>query len=225
MTGIFIQARLDSSRLPGKVLLPLGDLTVLEHALRGLRGIPGKIHAVLTDAEGARELGPLSRRWGFRLFAGDRDDVLNRFARAIGHFGVDQVIRATGDNPLVSPELAMKALTVSRDTGADYCALQGSPLGTGVEVVKAQALLEAAEEARDFYEREHVCPFIYRRPERFHLAQPVVDPPWRGDVRLTLDTPGDYEFLKTLYREFYRGEPISLEKVIPQLRRGHCGAS
>ena len=225
MTGVFIQARLDSSRLAGKVLLPLGNLTVLEQALRRLRRIPAGIYAVLTDAAGIQALGPLARRWGFRLFPGSRDDVLDRFARAILHFGVERVIRATGDNPLVCPELANQTLALSLNSGADYCALQGAPLGTGVEVVRAAALLEAAEEAQNPYEREHVCPFLYRRPERFRLVRPMVDPPWRGDARLTLDTPADYEFLKYLYEKFHREEPIALEEMIPRLRGEHRGAS
>lgn len=180
MTGVFIQVRLDSTRLPGKALLPLENMTVIEHALRSLREVPAEVHAVLTDAEGAAPLAPLARRWGFRLFPGPKEDVLGRFAQAIAHFAVIRVVRATGDNPLVSAKLAKAALNLSQKSRADYCALQGAPLGTGVEVVKASALIEADREARDPYEREHVCPFLYHRPGRYRLVRPTVDPPGGG---------------------------------------------
>ncbi len=218
MTGIFIQVRLDSSRLPGKALLPLGDMTVLDHALRNLAQVKGDVHAVLTDPDSADGLNPVAKRWGFELFQGPRDDVLRRFAAAISYFGVDRLVRATGDNPLVNVELARMALDEARAAGADYFGFQGAPLGTGVEVVNAEALLAAQEESVDPYEREHVCPFLYNRPERFSLCRPRVPEPWRGEERLTLDTLEDYRLFQEVFRRLYRGEPLELGEVLGLIR-------
>lgn len=218
MTGIFIQVRLDSSRLPGKALLPLGDMTVLDHALRNLAEVEGDVHAVLTDEASAPDLMAAAERWGFELFRGPRDDVLGRFALAVSHFGVDRFIRATGDNPLVHVSMARQALEKASNRESDYFGFQGAPLGTGVEVVKASALLTAHKESADPYEREHVCPFLYGRPERFSIHRPLVPEPWRGDERLTLDTPEDYRFFQELFQNLYRGEPLMLEEVLGKIR-------
>jgi len=218
VTGIFIQVRLGSSRLPGKALLSLGDMTVLDHALRNLAAVEGDVHAVLTDQSSAPALMPVAQRWGFELFKGPGDDVLGRFALAISHFGVSRVIRATGDNPLVHVSMARQAREQALNAGADYFGFQGAPPGTGVEVVKAAALLTAHKESVDPYEREHVCPFLYGRPERFSIHRPLAAAPWRGNERLTLDTPEDYRFFQNLFRDLYRGEPLVLEEVLGKIR-------
>ena len=218
MTGLFIQVRLDSSRLPGKALLPLGDMTVLDHALRNLSEVEADVHAVLTDRASAPALMAVAARWGFDLFQGPKDDVLERFALALSHFGVDRVVRATGDNPLVSVPMARAAIELAQTSGADYFGFQGSPLGTGVEVVRSSALLTAREESVDPYEREHVCPFLYRRPEQFTVQRPLVPESWRGDERLTLDTREDYRFFQEIFDNLYQGEPLILEEVLKKMR-------
>jgi spore coat polysaccharide biosynthesis protein SpsF len=193
-------------------------MTVLDHALRNLSEVEADVHAVLTDQASAPALMAVAQRWGFDLFQGPRDDVLERFSLAISHFGVDMVVRATGDNPLVSVSMARLAMEQARTGGADYFGFQGAPLGTGVEVVRSSALLSARQESVDPYEREHVCPFLYRRPERFSIHRPQVPEPWRGDERLTLDTREDYLFFQEIFRSLYQGEPLGLAEVLQKIR-------
>ncbi|MCX7025463.1 MAG: NTP transferase domain-containing protein [Spirochaetes bacterium] len=191
MTGIIAQARLDSTRLPRKALLPFAGTTLLGSALRRLSRIPAKVRVLAVDEASLAELTPVAEEAGFEIMAGPKDDVLLRFELVIRAYGMDRVVRATGDNPLVSPELAVLLLKSAKRT--DYAGYEGMPVGLGVEIVDAGALLEASEEAEDAYEREHVCPFLYRRPDRFRIVKPGVPEPYRfPEGRITVDTDADY---------------------------------
>jgi len=208
VTAVFLQARIDSTRLPGKALLKLRDKTVIEHAMERLGKIGAAYNVLLTDKESFPVLRPYAEKWGFSVFAGPRDDVLARYALALKKYPAHTVIRATGDNPLVSWDLAEKILKYHLKHGGDYSGFLKIPLGMGVEAVRSRALLYAHEHAGDPYEREHVCPFLYRRPEQFLCLRPEITGPLRlPDARITLDTSEDYTFLKHLFRDLYRGQP------------------
>lgn len=212
--AVMLQVRIDSSRLPGKALLCLGDLTVVEHAMRALLGVTSSLHLLLTDEESAPVLAPLAGKWGFTLFTGPKDDVLKRYALAVEAFQPDRLVRATGDNPLVSATLANQLLELQRKEGWDYCGFAGPPLGTGVEVIRSASLIEADGEARDPYEREHVAPFLYHRPERYRIARPEAPAEYSlPDLRLTLDTEEDYRFLQGLYNSCYQGDTLEIGEV------------
>lgn len=217
--GVFLQVRLGSTRLPGKALLPLAGRSSVEHAMDALRAIRADVHAILTDAASAPSLAPLAAGCGFETFIGPAEDVLLRYALAVEQYGVDTYIRATGDNPLVSGDLAEALLEFHLDNGADFSGYQGPPLGTGVEVTESAALLTASAQAVDPYEREHVSPFIYRRPERFKVLRPTA--PERvclPSASVTLDTAEDYAKLKEIYDSLYRGGPIPTETLVTWLR-------
>ncbi len=214
MTGVFIQIRLDSFRLPEKALLPLGDMTVSEHAFRSLKNIPADVYALLTDRASAHRLTPLAEKWGFETFIGSRDDVLSRFSRATAHFSVDTLIRATGDNPLVSWEAAVRALQIFNDTESDYCGIRNLAYGAGVEILNSRALFRADREAVDPYEREHVTPYLYQNPELFKITLEEALAEERSEARITLDTREDYLFLIHIFRELYSGAVISYPDLI-----------
>jgi len=218
--SIFLQARLDSNRLPRKVLLPLCRKTVLEHAMIALRCVNAGNYVVLTDMESREELEPFARKCGFTIFAGDREDVLNRYADAARFYSSKLIVRATGDNPLVSSELAEKLIELHRHERADYGGFQGMPLGLGVETISADALFIAQREARDPYEREHVTPFLYRRKERFKIIRPTVEEEFfLPDERVTLDTEDDYRFITFIYNNLYDGSgPIHITRLIRWLK-------
>lgn len=219
LTALFLQARIDSTRLPGKALLPLAGRTVIDHVMDALREIDADVHVLLTDAESYSRLKPLAREAGFEIFQGPRDDVLSRYARAVSAYGAGCVIRATGDNPLVSSYLAGEILKAHRAAGADYSGFIGGPLGSGVEVVQAAALLQADKAAADSYEREHVTPYVYRRPEEFCLHRPVVSEAYyMPEARVTLDTEADYTFIEKIFSDIYTGRPIPADHLMNWLR-------
>jgi len=218
MTGLVVQARLGSTRLARKALLPLGGATMLDMVLARLSLVEADARILATEASSRKELAPIARRHGFALVIGSEEDVLSRYCKAIGEFGLDRVIRATGDNPLVCHEAAN--LLVARREGreTDYASYVGLPLGMGVEFVSASALLAAERESDDPLEREHVCPHLYNHPERFSIDRPEAPFEYRfPEGRVTVDTIEDYEFVRGLYGAYYDGRPIPSSLIVSAL--------
>ncbi len=217
-TGVFLQVRLDSSRLPRKALLTLEGKAVITHAMEALKAVDAEVHALLTDQESAASLQPFAVESGFEVFTGPKDDVLERYARAAEAYGVSTIIRATGDNPLVSGKCAQLLLEMHQQREADYSGFDGLPLGTGVECVRTEALMEARRQARKGYDREHVCPYLYNNPDMFTIYRPPAPRECYGpQLRVTLDTRQDFERLRMIYRELYRGEPIQTAALVKEL--------
>lgn len=207
--GLVVQVRLGSTRLPRKALLPLGGATLTDQALARLALVPAEAYVLATDAASAAELRPIVERRGFELLVGSAEDVLSRYCDAIRAFRLSRVLRATGDNPLVSFELARLLIEEGEAEAADYRAHTGMPLGMGVELVEARALLEAEAEARLGPEREHVCPFLYNHPERFRVARREAPAPYLlPGAAVTVDTAADYEGILRIYGALYSGSPI-----------------
>ena len=224
MTAVVVQCRIGSTRLPGKALLPLGGATLTDQVLRRLGSLPVEALILATEASSASALEPIAARNGFELFVGPEDDVLERYCMAIRRYGIDLVIRATADNPLVSGELALRLLErrsalLREGTSPDYLAFVGMPLGMGVELVAATALLRAETEATEPDEREHVCPYLYRHPERFTVER-LDAPPSHAlrAARITVDRPEDYELMLRIYGSLYDGRPIPDESLLAWLR-------
>ena len=219
LTALFLQARLDSSRLPGKTLLTLGGKAVLEVTLEALKKVETDIHVLLTDNDSYPVFKEYALDNGFEIFKGPGEDVLARYVLAARAYGVETIVRATGDNPVVSWELASRIMHLHQEQSADYSGFLGIPLGTGVEVIQTRALEIAFSVSKDRYEREHVCPYIYRRPEEFTLYTPEIEPPLRcREGRVTLDTLEDYRFLRVLFDELYKGYPIPVEKTVSWIK-------
>jgi len=212
--GVVVQMRLDSTRLPRKALLPLAGTTLAGQVMRRLRAIPADEYILATDADGAEALAEAASEAGFQVFAGPKDDVLARYALAVEAFGLERLVRATGDNPCVSIPLARLALA---ETAADYVGLYGMPVGMGVEVIAASALREAAARAVQAYDREHVCPFLYARPTEFRLRRPLCPQAYRlPGARVTVDTKDDYDRARALFEAL--GPEADDEAVLAWLR-------
>ena len=130
-TGVFLQARIASRRLYGKALLDLAGKPVIWHAMNALRNVPADQYALLCDEESIDLLRPIAEESGFDLFAGDPSDVLERYCAAARYYEVDEIVRSTGDNPLVSAAVAREAIELRRERETDYAGIVGTPLGTG----------------------------------------------------------------------------------------------
>jgi spore coat polysaccharide biosynthesis protein SpsF len=222
MVAIILQARLDSSRLPGKSLLPLGGKPLIVRVMEALNRVPAALRILACPEDSVSAFTPLAAETGFTLFAGPKDDVLGRYCNALHHFGIRRAIRATGDNPFVFADAAAAINAEALALGADYGGYSGLPLGAGVESISADALLRAETEAATAFDHEHVCPYLYTHPELFLLHRPLAPLRWQGgsatqplDIRLTVDTAADYERAQLLYAELdrlgeerYRGSSI-----------------
>ncbi|GAB6391737.1 MAG: spore coat polysaccharide biosynthesis protein SpsF [Treponematales bacterium] len=215
MTGLVLQARLDSARLPGKSLLPLGGRPLVLRVMEALKDGPWERRVLACPSDCAAAFAPLAAEAGFTLLEGPKEDVLARYCLAVNRFNLDWVVRATGDNPFVFADAAAALLREAQTLGADYSGCRGLPLGAGVEAVAAAALLQAGAEAADPFEREHVCPYLYRRPERFLLHQPLAPRRWQApDLRMTVDTREDYERARAFY-EGPREQAAAGETALP----------
>jgi spore coat polysaccharide biosynthesis protein SpsF len=187
-----------STRLPGKVLLPALGRPLLEWHLMRLaraRRIDRLVVATTTETQDA-PIVALCRSLGVAVFRGSESDVLARYAGAAAEHGAATVVRVTSDCPLIDPDLVDGVIAAYLAAEVDYMALDttGFPRGLDTEVFSRRALDEAVAEARDAAEREHVTPYIYRRPQRFKLAHFRAETPVPG--RWCVDEPADYELVR-----------------------------
>lgn len=220
-TGIFVQVRLGSTRLPAKAVLPLAGATVIQHVMRAVAAVPAEVRALLTDPASADALRPLAGPEGFRLFVGSPDDVLGRFCAACREYSTDRVVRVTGDNPLTSAGLATAVLALHADRRADLSHFLDIPWGMGVEIVEARALFEAERDARDAVEREHITTYHYRHRDRFLVVEEPAPAAFRlPEARVTVDTREDYQRISALFERLYTGQPIEAESVVRWFREG-----
>jgi spore coat polysaccharide biosynthesis protein SpsF len=204
-TAVVLQARLDSSRLPGKALLPLSGRPLIFRVMEALKQVRADIRILASPEDCAASFGPLAEEAGFEFLAGPKEDVLGRYCLAVRRFNIDRVIRATGDNPFVFADAAEAINAEAAALDADYAAYGGLPYGAGVESVAAAALLRAGEEAAASVDREHVCPYLYNHPDVFLLHRPLAPPRWRGpSLRLTVDTKEDYRRAFAVYEALGR---------------------
>jgi spore coat polysaccharide biosynthesis protein SpsF len=199
--GVLLQARLASTRLPGKALELIDNRPLLEHCLRRLMAA-GVARVVLatTALEEDTVLCDLATRLGVAVFRGSDADVLGRMAGAAEAFDLDPIIRATGDNPAVDIDAAGRSLAALNGLHADYVCEDGLPYGAAVEAVTRAALMRAAREARDPDDREHVTTWIKRRADLWNLAFPAPPLPLcRPGLRVTVDTPADLAYVRSLF--------------------------
>lgn len=188
---IFIQARMGSTRLPGKVLTDVLGTPLLGHAVARLRRVRGCKVAILTsDTPENDPIAAYANSIGVAVFRGDEDDVLDRFAKAAEHFDADPVLRATGDNPLPSIEAFQHVLDTLQAGDTDFIITTGWPHGANAEGFTRAALMRSAEEGHAPHHREHVDEYILDFPERFRFVEyPRPGPEDWTAVNVTVDTP------------------------------------
>ena len=215
MTAIVLQARIDSSRLPGKSLLLLDGKPLIFRVMEALNNIPSDLKILACPEDSLFSFTPSAREAGFQIISGPKEDVLERYCLAIREYSINRVIRATGDNPFVFADAAVSINTEALSLNKDYAGYANLPYGAGVESVAASALLRAANEASLPSEREHVCPYLYNHPELFSIYLPNAPACWRyPDIRVTVDTREDYDRATELYNALnnepnrYRGSTI-----------------
>jgi spore coat polysaccharide biosynthesis protein SpsF len=207
-----LQARMSSTRLPGKVLADVAGAPMIARQIERLRRCR-RLDQILTatsDQPGDDVLAEAMDAIGVAVHRGPLDDVLGRFTGALVAWQPDHVVRLTADCPLADPEVIDAVIALHLERGTDYAANTPAhrtyPKGLDVEVMRASCLLRAAAEAVDPYEREHVTPYLYRHPERFaqvFLSQDADE----GEVRWTVDRPDDLAFVRAVYDGLYPLKP------------------
>ena len=219
-----LQARMSSSRLPGKVMLPLlGEAMVVRQVerIRRSRRIDGIVFATSTDSADD-PLARLAGTLGIPVVRGPLDDVLARYVLAIEQHDPDVVVRLTADCPLTSPAVIDAVIEQFAARDVDYCSNTLTltyPDGLDAEVVRSTVLLDVATISDDSAEREHVTLGVYRRPERYRLGNHA----GARDLSLlrwTVDTPDDLAFVTYVYEALYPAKPdFDLVDVLALLER------
>jgi spore coat polysaccharide biosynthesis protein SpsF len=220
-----LQARMSSTRLPGKVLAPLAGAPMLQRQVERVQRARriGRLVVATSADRSDNPIEALCQEIGVACHRGPLDDVLARFQGALEAFGpTDHLVRLTGDCPLADWEVIDATIARHLETEADYTSNTLTltfPKGQDVEVMKAEHLAAAAREAADPYEREHVTPFLYRHPERFRLVNLERDPP-APDLRWTVDTPEDFAFVTRVYEALYPANPAFTSDDVIRLTAG-----
>jgi spore coat polysaccharide biosynthesis protein SpsF len=203
-----VQARMGSTRLPGKVLQDLEGKTMLTRVVERARQAKGinEILVATTDRPTDDAIVEECRRHSVKVSRGDQDDVLDRYFRAAQLAKAEAVVRITSDCPLIDPEITGKTVAAFLEAQPDYAsnafALQRTyPRGLDTEVMSFNALSRAWQEARKPYERAHVTPYIYEHPDKFKIL-PVTGDTDLSNHRWTVDTAEDLEFVRAIYNRF-----------------------
>jgi spore coat polysaccharide biosynthesis protein SpsF len=225
-----IQARMTSTRLPGKVLLPALGRPLLDHMIERLR-LARRIDDIViatTEDPSSDPIEALGRELGVGVFRGSEDDVLSRVLGAARAADAELIVETTGDCPLIDPAVVDLVIERFLEGGVDYCSnvlKRTYPRGFDTQVFPAEVLARVERLTEDPADREHVSLYIYEHPERFRLRNVESAHPESADLRLTVDTPEDYELIRTVFEALYPQNPaFGLEEILalmdarPELR-------
>ena len=225
-TVAIVQARMTSTRLPGKIMRPvLGKplLELLVERLKRAKGVDDVVIATTTNSDDD-QVESLTQRLGIGCFRGSENDVLDRVLRAAQAFDVDVIVEITGDCPLIDFQVIDKLLDIYHANDYDYVAnvlKRTYPRGLDTQVFATAVLEEVARLTNDPVDHEHVSLYIYEHPERFKLHNVESGLPeeyW--DLRLTVDTPDDFELIRRIYEELYPSNPaFTVEDVVELFER------
>ena len=212
---IILQARMGSSRLPGKVLAPLGDRSILARCIERLQAARvGEVLVATTTRPEDEAVVAEAEAAGVDVVRGPVDDVLARFVGALDGWTGPYVIRATADNPFVDVDGPARLLRLL-DAGADYAIEEGLPIGAAVEAMRVEVLRAAGALAVTAYDREHVTPFIRQAGDRFAVCTaPAPFELRQPSLRLTVDTRDDLQFVRSLVEQVDDASLLSLGQVI-----------
>ena len=220
-----IEARMHSTRLPGKVLLPILGRPMLELMIERLRRV-SQLDAIViatTSDPSSDPIEALAQRVGVGCFRGSEADVLERVLFAARSAQADVIVELTADCPLIDPELTTEAISAFLAAEVDYasnCLQEPYPRGLDVQVFSTAVLEEVARLTIDPADREHVSLYIYEHPERYRLLGVSAGPPEAAELRLTVDTIEDFELVTQIYQSLYPLNPdFGLREIIELFRR------
>lgn len=218
-----VQARMGSTRLPGKVLMDLGGASVLARVVHRLRraDLIDRIIVATTDSAADDPVVAEAKKLKADYFRGSEFDVLDRYYQAAVASDAAVIVRITADCPLIDPGLVNDTIRLLRKQNADYASnsiVRAYPRGLDVEACTAAALRLAWQKAAEPYEREHVTPYMYEHPTLFRIAS-VFGTTDYSHYRWTLDTPSDLALLRAIYDRFHNNDNFAWRDVIALMER------
>jgi len=216
--GCIIQARMGSTRLPGKVMKKIDDDNTLLRfqisQLNNCKKIDKIIIATTTKSEDD-VIYDHSRKLGLEVYRGKSDDVLDRYYNCAKKFKLPIIVRITSDNPLIDPNIINEIISKFMMNSVDYVSNvihRTYPYGTEVEIFTFEALEKAWKESKNKYDREHVTPYIYKNPKIFKIHN-VENNTDLSELKWTVDTKTDYEKVKKIV-SLIKKRPIEIQDII-----------
>jgi len=227
--GIILQARMGSKRLPGKVMRQLAGKPMIQWIIDRLK-LCNKSDILILATSNLAEEQPLvdcAKKLNIEVFRGSELDVLSRYYDCALHYGLDDVIRATGDNPFVDPEECDRLVDFYQSQDLDYATIStqlidGYPLGVGLEIFSIRALKKSMVEGKMSHHREHVNEYILENPQIFKQAR-IMPPSHKkaGDISLTVDTIEQFTTAEDIYSKYlqqFQTSIVSVEWAINYLK-------
>ena len=203
--GLVIQARMGSSRLPGKVLRPVGALPLLAHVTGRLAQIKQNHPVIVATSTNPGDdlIAAWCKRAEITSFRGNEEDVLERYVECATLHQFQHIVRLTADNPFTDIEELERLIELHIKSGFDYTHSFGMmPLGVGAEIFTHEALVRSHHDGKALNHREHVNEYIQENPQLFRIG--ILDVPTHKcapQLRLTVDTEQDWRRADTLARQ------------------------
>jgi spore coat polysaccharide biosynthesis protein SpsF len=212
-TAIFVQARMGSTRLPGKVMMSVLNKPLLAFLVERLQQVKEADQLVIltTTLKADDVIADFCRKNSIACFRGSEEDVLSRYFHAALESHPDTIVRITSDCPLIDPEIIDCVIKTYKDNYPQYDYVSNSlertyPRGMDTEVFSFEALQHAYQKAEKPSEREHVTLYLYKHPETFKLKN-VSYPANLSHHRWTVDTPEDFKLIQLILNNLYPVHP------------------
>jgi spore coat polysaccharide biosynthesis protein SpsF len=205
-----VQARMESTRLPGKVMTEIASRPIIQHVVERAQRAQRLDNIILATTRLKEDdiLENFARQAGVACYRGEEQDVLARYYGAATQFQVEVIVRICSDNPLIDPQIIDKVIIEHLRSDADYTSNSMKntfPLGLNTEIFNCETLERAYKEARHDDEREHVTPYIWRHPGKFKLLNVANDTDY-SYMRWTVDTVEDLAFVRRIYDHFQNND-------------------
>ena len=217
-TGCIIQARMGSTRLPGKVMLPVDDSNpIIWYVVRQLQQskLCNKLVIATTTNPEDEKIVDFAKKNSVLYFRGSVQDCLDRYYQCAKSFSLSIIVRITSDNPLIDPTLVDEAIKLFKDKNYDYVTNskpRSFQQGTEVEVFSFRALEKAWKEAKKPSEREHVTPYFYNNPDKFRIFN-ITSQKNISNLRWTVDRMEDLNFVRTVVSKLNKS-PILMKDIL-----------
>ncbi|WP_304333584.1 spore coat protein [Brachyspira innocens] len=218
---IILASRLGSTRLPKKALKPMaGYDSMLELIIKRLRSSKKANDVIVaTEEKSYDSFKKIFDKLKCSYFVGSEEDVLNRYTKAAEKFNADIVVRATGDNPLVSIKALDMIVDYHIEKNADLSHYDLLPYGSGVEVINYEALKYADDNSKDTFEHEHITQYHYRHTDKFKIENPkVIESFVMPELRTTVDTIEDYNNVCNIFNKYNNDIYIDVDTIISDIR-------
>ena len=222
MIGCIVQARMGSTRLPGKVMISVDDDNpVIFYVIKQLKEseLCNKLVVATTCLKEDDKIVDFVKKIGITFFRGSTEDCLDRYYECAKKFGFSTIVRITCDNPLIDPTLVDDAIKLFNSEKYDYvtnCRERTFPQGTEIEIFSFSALEKAWKEAKKISEREHVTPYFYNNPDQFKIFN-IRNNENLSHLRWTIDRKEDLEFVKKIVSKIKKS-PILMSDILKLLK-------